>query len=418
MGLEAMFCKKCGNQIEYGHTSCSKCGFLVENGDNKELQTEKFQNNLTNSQQNFQVSASSTTINSESKNKLIYVICALVCIVFVILSILVIGVIGNKSVYFSNQPNDTSNIDDDTNEVSDDSMVTIAPGKTSVVFDNYYPDAQLKTAEEAIDLIIKDSQNEKKKCKKTDIVEIENRISKNYGITAVNLCELNKEFALEVEGVVKIIHDKYPTARKYLTNLTLVNASMSEGYIAAFYNMFKFAESNSTDTYPWGFKTLIGLNSAYFLNTKRLDLTVADASKTGHFPKNATRYSVVAHEFGHYLSFLAARSEHGLDSVLLANANNTMAITDLATDMKDGKNTVSMIEEAFSNYQKKYNDGMTILQFRQSISGYAVTKNNDGDFIYDETIAEAFHDYYLNGDSAAKASIEVVLVLNSRLENL
>ena len=58
---------------------------------------------------------------------------------------------------------------------------------------------------------------------------------------------------------------------------------------------------------------------------------------------------------------------------------------------------------------------MSFYQFRESISQYAVAKGSNGSYIYDETIAEAFHDYYLNGSNAAPASIAIVTVLNSKL---
>ena len=37
------------------------------------------------------------------------------------------------------------------------------------------------------------------------------------------------------------------------------------------------------------------------------------------------------------------------------------------------------------------------------------------EIIYDETIAEAFHDVYLNGDNATPASIYIVRVLKQKL---
>ena len=53
--------------------------------------------------------------------------------------------------------------------------------------------------------------------------------------------------------------------------------------------------------------------------------------------------------------------------------------------------------------------------FRSSISGYAMAKDNSGNYIYDETIAEAFHDVYINGDLAKPASNYIVKVLISKL---
>ena len=41
--------------------------------------------------------------------------------------------------------------------------------------------------------------------------------------------------------------------------------------------------------------------------------------------------------------------------------------------------------------------------------------DKSGKPIYHETVAEAFHDYYTNGQNSAKASIEIVQVLMQRV---
>ena len=64
------------------------------------------------------------------------------------------------------------------------------------------------------------------------------------------------------------------------------------------------------------------------------------------------------------------------------------------------------------NRENKY---MSFDEFRGSISKYAVAKDGEGNYIYDETIAEAFHDCYLNGDDAQLASKLIVSVLLSYL---
>ena len=49
------------------------------------------------------------------------------------------------------------------------------------------------------------------------------------------------------------------------------------------------------------------------------------------------------------------------------------------------------------------------------MSNIIKVKDSNGYYIYDETIAEAFHDYYLNGTDAAPASLVIVDVLKSKL---
>ena len=69
-----------------------------------------------------------------------------------------------------------------------------------------------------------------------------------------------------------------------------------------------------------------------------------------------------------------------------------------------------MLDEAYDNYKKEkgYIDFDT---WRGQISEYALAKDDEGKYIYDETIAEAFHDVYLNGDNANIVSKYIIKVL-------
>ena len=58
---------------------------------------------------------------------------------------------------------------------------------------------------------------------------------------------------------------------------------------------------------------------------------------------------------------------------------------------------------------------MSIDEFAKSISEYASAKDKNGKLIADETIAEAIHDYYLHKANMNKASLEIVNVINLRL---
>jgi hypothetical protein len=75
-----------------------------------------------------------------------------------------------------------------------------------------------------------------------------------------------------------------------------------------------------------------------------------------------------------------------------------------------------MIKTAYNNYKKDTNTTLGFDEWRATISGYAVATDNAGEYLYDETIAEAFHDVYLNGNNAADASKYIVEVLKSELE--
>ena len=88
----------------------------------------------------------------------------------------------------------------------------------------------------------------------------------------------------------------------------------------------------------------------------------------------------------------------------------------LAPETISEETTNEEIEEAYNNYKMKTGTRWTLDEFRASISQYAVAKDNTGNYIWDETIAESFHDVYLNGDKAAPASKYVVAVLKEKLK--
>ena len=260
-------------------------------------------------------------------------------------------------------------------------------------------------------LIQDDSTNQKKSDYPKEIINIENDIINKYSITAVNLREMDVEFAKELEGVIKKIYEEYPGARGYLTNLSLTNLDMSQnGVIAMFMPIFTFGTSNTTTTRPWVIKTQVQLNAKYFLNPERIDVAVETSSKTGHFPKNATKYSPVAHEFGHYLSFIALLNHHSTKSIVVLEDNQMQNYYQIYKDFGKGTFSKKMLDEAYQNYLKD-NNSIEFDKWRGQISEYALAKDDSGDYIYDETIAEAFHDVYLNGNNANTVSKYIVEVL-------
>ena len=405
-----MFCSKCGNPVGQNNTYCNKCGNYLGNNNINQL------NNINNLSPNFNRNYSNqqNNINNVNNKKMILVGVgigvSLLVIIFTIFSL----TNSRGEYYFSNNSYDDST---DVGQTSSTGTTSQKKNKysTVIVTDNTYSGVEIADSNDAIELIEKDSINQKNNCP-SEIRSIEDEIISNYNITAVNLCELDIDFAKEISNVFKKIYDEYPSVRGELTNLTLTNASMSEGYIAAFMPIFQFASSDSSTGYPWVVKTQVLLNTTYFLNPERLKASVQDGSNSGHFPPNATMYSPVAHELGHYLSFLAMKKNHHLNSILLIDNNNINDLYEVAYDFSDGDFSLAMIEEAFENYKKDVGTTLSLDEWRATISNYAVAKDNSGNYIYDETIAEAFHDVYLNDTNAKDASKYIVAVLKEKLE--
>lgn len=450
-----MFCPKCGDKVEQDEKYCNKCGNCLINEKSNNLNvfnsqqqknnhnnhnnhnnsfnnkinsnyqnTNNNQNNSNysqklninnNSNQNYQTNNNKNQTNPISQNdkKMIFMGMGIGLggLLIIFLVTFIIGNISNNFYFSKKNYNDPEVIEKEQPK----KPVSKSKYSTVIITDNTYTGVKISKKNDAYELISEDSVSQKSNCP-SEIKEIENQIIKEYGITAVNLCEMNLDFARETGKVFKKIYEEYPSVRGYLTNLTLINTTMSDNYIAAFMPMFNFAKSDSETTYPWVIKTQVLLNTTYFLNPTRLESTVVDSSKNGHFPPNATIYSPVAHELGHYLSFLAMMKNHNLESILLIDDKNIDTFYKIYSDFADGDFSLLMIEEAYNNYKKENDTNLTIDEWRATISKYAVTKDNSGEYIYDETIAEAFHDVYLNEDNAKPASKYVTQVLRSKLE--
>ena len=394
-----MYCQRCGAKVEENQKFCNKCG-----------------NNLTVSQ------ISSQNINSLRVNKkMIFVGTGIgISILTIIIACILVFSKQSQDYYSINIYENYEEKDEEQSKTAeikkDEKKSKTGKYRTVIITDNTYSGVKIRNASDAYDLIIEDSIGQKETTPK-EIKSIEESIINKYGITAVNFAELDTEFAKEIVNVLDEIYNEYPSIRGHLTNISLTNSTMSEDYIAAFMPIFQFATSDTDLTYPWVIKTQVVLNSRYFLNPERLKISVTDGADSGHFPPNATIYSPIAHEFGHYLSFLAMIKQYNTDSILLIDANNLNDLFAIQEDFSEGSFSLKMIEEAYKNYKNDTNTKLTIDEWRATISNYAITKDNSGNYIYDETIAESFHDVYLNKENAQDASKYIVSVLKKYLES-
>lgn len=389
-----MYCSKCGTYVGANSTYCNKCGCQLK----KVICSNKPQNNF-----------------SPIKNKNI-IFASIGLVIIVLLMALIFGNSGTD-YYFSDDGYSEEN-DNTTIDRTNPSTTKKGKNSTIIISDNVYNGITISGVEDANELITKDSIDQKKNCPK-EILQVENEIIEKYGITAVNLCEMDVEFARELQSVFEVIYNEYPAARGHITNLTLRNTSMlsEAGVIAAFMPIFNFATSNSSTTYPWVIKTQILLSSSYFLNKKKLEASVNDGSASGHFPPNATLYSPVAHELGHYISFLAMLNNYNVNSILLIDSNNANTLYDVYKDFAQGHYSLEILKEAYNVYKVNAREVLDFDEWRGTISKYALAKNNSGEYIYDETIAEAFHDVYLNKENAKDASKYIVSILKKKLES-
>ena len=406
-----MFCNNCGSEVNPEQKFCNKCGNRLTSYVSKDnIKYDKATKNVSNNK----------AVNNPNK--------AIPIALAILIIIIILGYSVNKYLesdnggeYYFPENNIGTTIEDNTHEEGNTPAVSTNnnPKKgrynTAIITDNVYTGVSISSAKDAKDLIVKDSVDQKVSDYPKDIIAVEDDIVSKYEVDAVNLKEMDVAFAKELEDVVKKIYDDFPGAKGYLTNLTLTNVDMTEsGVIAMFMPIFNFAKSDSSTTRPWVIKTQVQLNAKFFLNPERLESATNASSKTGHFPPNSSRYSPVAHEFGHYLSFIALLNNYSTDSILIVEDDDLNNYYDIYRDFGDGVFSKQMLDEAYQNYISE-NSEMDFDEWRGQISGYALAKDESGDYIYDETIAEAFHDVYLNGDNANTASKYIYDVLKKHI---
>lgn len=411
-----MFCSRCGCQVS-GMKFCPNCGNLVEqvntpinnNQINQGLLINQPVQSLYYSYQNIPLQPPNTPV--KKSNQIVVGVC-IACVAIIIAVAYSIFTTSDDSIYFSDDNNVNSN---DDNIIADDNgkQTPVKPGVTSISHDNVYTIYVPTTEQSVMEMVEKDSEQEKEGCS-TEIIEIENRIVNNYEIDAVNLCELDLDFALELEKIVKYVYYEFPNARGYLSHLSLGNLDR-DGSIAFFQMYTPFTQSTQDSNV--GYKSRIILNSDYYLDINKFQYTMRSSSNSGHFPKNSTIYSPLLHEFAHYLSFIATNNYYKTKPRVVLKETDLYESFYLAMlDFANGTHSKRMVEEAYNNYKFKTGSTISFDDFRASISQYAVAKDNSGNYIYDETIAEAFHDVYLNGDNAAAASKEIFAVVKKYVE--
>ncbi len=267
-----------------------------------------------------------------------------------------------------------------------------------------------------IDFIKKESIEQENNCN-NNLKDIEEEISDFTKIYGINFCELSRENAENIKESLKYVYTNYPWIQDYVTNITLVNDGGENSYIAAFQPSFTYMTSNTNNKFPFVIKIQVFLNAAYYLNDNYFGLVIKNASKSNHFPTSTTKESLVVHEFGHVITYILAINYYNSNNTLLVNQND---FSKYANTLKNYTNQVfakQIIDEAYQNYIKEYQEESEE-NFRKNISGYANSFDNNGNVLYNETIAESFHDYYLHKNSAKLESISVINVLNKYIEEI
>ena len=280
-----------------------------------------------------------------------------------------------------------------------------------------YHNKNIENIDDAKKIINYDFNSQTWKCMHDiDTYKIEREIEEQYNIVNVNFCDIDYMEVIKIKNVIDKIYSLFPTLNGTLTNITISNLDNTSEYIAYFQPMFQFVNFNGDiNKYNKVNKTQILLNSFYFLNNKILNSEITDYVSEDWYVQDATWESVIAHEFGHFISFSAFLHDNSLDNIIFVDINNEEKIQKLMEEYDSGLFSQQIIENALDNYNKKYFVNLNVIEFVSNISKYASIKDENNEIIFDEAIAEAVHDYYLHGDNCKKESYEIVSTLKLKL---
>lgn len=279
---------------------------------------------------------------------------------------------------------------------------------------NQYFNENIIDIKTATSKIKSDFEKQNWKCKNNfEIGKIEKELQENNNIISVSFCDLNIEEAQKISTIINYVHQLFPNAKGYLTNISITNDNNKNSYVAFFQPIYQFVNSsNNIDEYNKVNKTQILLNSYYFLNEDILKSSV----KKDWYVKDANWESLIAHELGHYINFVTLLKTKKIDNVILVTKENENNINDIIEIVNNQSYSKQLVNEALDNYNEKYHTNLNIDEFTLLISKYANQKNKKDEYIYDEIIAESVHDYYLHRDLSSKASLEIIDILKLKLK--
>lgn len=281
--------------------------------------------------------------------------------------------------------------------------------------DNTYEGESVLEEREAYEFIVRDLKNQSWKCSHDiDTVVIENTLEKELSIPSVNFCDISYAEAEKIKKVIDEMYGLFPNIEGKLTNISITNAKTNSEYIAYFQPKYEFVNSRSSlDEYNRVNKTQILLNSYYFLNDELLSSPLADTVGESWYIEDATWESTIAHELGHYITYVTFLKSQDVESIVFVDSKNARRIEDVQNTFDHGGYQSALVHEAFDRCSNCKEESLE--NSIASISKYAGIKDDHGNVLFDETIAEAVHDYYLHGRNANALSQEIVNILLERL---
>ena len=283
--------------------------------------------------------------------------------------------------------------------------------------DNKYSGEDIISYDDAIDFIKKDINDQYYYCfNDYDVELLTKEIENDYFIPSVSFCDMSIDETKKIQGVIDKMYSLFPNINGALTNITISNADTKSEYIARFQPMYQFVNiDEDINFYNKVNKTQILINSYYFLNENIMSSSVQSIVGDNWYVEDATWESTIAHEFGHYISFVILLKKNNLNNITYVTKDNYNVIDNVITEFNSGSYSNILLSEALNNYNNIYGTNLSLYDFAISISMYAASLDSNGNLIADETIAEAIHDYYLHGNNMKSQSRAIIDVIYSKL---
>ena len=283
--------------------------------------------------------------------------------------------------------------------------------------DNKYNTKTINSYEDAIEFIKKDFSDQKLYCfNDTKVTLMALDLEEKYSIPSVSFCDMSIEESTKIKDVIDSMYNLFPNINGALTNIAITNASTKSEYIARFQPMYQFININeNTNSYNKVNKTQILINSYYFLNEDLISKPIESVVGEKWYVNDATWESTIAHEFGHYISFVTLLKKNEIDNITFVTKDNEDTVDNILKEFNSGAYSIALLNEAVNNYNNSHSTNLTLKEFASTISNYASSEDKKGNLIADETIAEAVHDYYLHGNDMKETSKEIISVINSKL---
>lgn len=385
-----MKCIKCKSEIENDDNFCWKCGYWTRKGEIF-LKDNSNVNKILNGE----------AVKQDEKLTILMGLLGIGTILFIIMMIIQGNDLFKPFIYLKKQAMN----------------YTYGYNTSMIKTDNKYSNEQVNNYEEALQFIKNDFKEQTWLCEKNiEVTKIEYELESKYNIPSVSFCDASYEVSLKIKNIIEEMYNLFPSIKGSLTNITITNANSKQEYIAYFQPLYQFININEDiNSFNKVNKTQILLNSYYFLNNDMLKKDIGAVVGENYYVNDATWESTIAHEFGHYISFVILLKEQGLPNITFETSKNYSKINNIIEIFNRGTHSNDIVNEALQHFNTKYNLDYDVKTFASSISNYATKENENGILIADETIAEAVHDYYLHRSNMKPSSKEIVEVLKRRM---